>query len=55
MPLKQGYTTRNGDRKGYFQWGKNGKKHTYEPGNDDARRAAKSRARRDGKENEPGG
>jgi len=45
MPIKQGYTTKNGKRMGYYQWG-DGKKYYYTPGNDASRRAAKSKARK---------
>lgn len=45
MPINQGYTTRDGERVGYYQWN-GGKKYTYEIGNESARRAALSRAKR---------
>jgi hypothetical protein len=41
--IEQGTTTRDGERVGYYQW-EDGKKYTYELGNDSARRAAKSKA-----------
>jgi len=46
MPIQQGTTTRNGERVGYYRWGDDGKMYTYELGNASARRAAKSRARK---------
>ena len=49
MPIHQGYTTKNGKRKGYFQWGKSGKKYYYTPGSESSRRAAKKRARKQSK------
>lgn len=49
MPLQQGYTTKDGKRMGYYRWGDNGKKYYYTPGNDDSRRAARSRARKQGR------
>ena len=43
--IKQGTTTQDGERIGFYQWNPpDGKKYTYELGNDSARRAAKSRA-----------
>lgn len=44
MPLHQGYTSVNNERKGYYQWGSSGKKYYYEPGNKRSRSQAKSRA-----------
>ena len=49
MPLQRGTTTRDGERVGYYRWGDSGKMYTYELGNDSARRAAKSRAKRQGR------
>jgi len=48
MPVQQGYTTRNGERKGYFQWGNSGKKYLYTPGNKASRERAKSMAKKQG-------
>lgn len=45
--IRQGYTTRRGERIGFYQWQPpDGKKYTYEIGNESARRAALSRARK---------
>jgi len=44
MPLQRGYTTRNGERRGYYRWGERGTMYTYEPGDDDARERAKEQA-----------
>jgi len=44
MPIEQGYTTRDGERVGYYQWGDAGKKYTYTPGNERERETARSRA-----------
>ena len=49
MPLKQGYTTRNGQRVGYYQWGDAGAKYTYTPGNAAERERAKEKAQRQGR------
>ena len=49
MPLQRGTTTRDGERVGYWRYGDEGKMYTYELGNASARRAAKSRARRQGR------
>jgi len=46
MPIKQGYTTRNGERRGYYQWGDSGKKYLYTPGNERSRKRAKRKARK---------
>jgi hypothetical protein len=43
MPIKQGYTTENGERRGYYQWS-NGAKYTYTPGNEQSRKRAKRKA-----------
>ena len=43
MPLHQGYTTRNNQKVGYYQWG-NQKKYFYDPGNVKEREEAKSNA-----------
>lgn len=49
MGLQRGYTTRDGERRGYYRWGDSGKMYTYEPGNEDARASARSRAKRQGR------
>lgn len=49
MPLEQGYTTRNGQRVGWFRWGSGGKKYYYEPGNEHSRASAKGLAKRQGR------
>ncbi len=46
MPLRQGYTTRNGDKRGYYQAGDAGRKYVYKPGNTQSREAARKRALR---------
>ena len=43
MPIRQGYTTRNGEVYGYYQWG-NQTKYLYNPGNKESREEAKSKA-----------
>jgi len=48
MPLQQGYTTVDGERKGWYRWGDAGKRYFYEPGNDRSRATAKGLARRQG-------
>jgi hypothetical protein len=40
MPIKQGYEQHQGERMGYYQWGDEGKKYYYTPGNETAREAA---------------
>lgn len=45
MPVRQGYTTRDGVRVGYYQFGQSGRKYLYEPGNERSRKAAKAKAR----------
>lgn len=49
MPLKRGYTTRNGERVGYYQWGDSGKRYFYEPGNVRSRASARGKAKRQGR------
>jgi len=46
MPIEHGYTTRDGERYGYYRFGSEGKMYLYSPGNDASRRAAKSKARK---------
>lgn len=49
MPLQRGYTTRGGERRGYYRWGDSGKMYTYEPGNERSRAAARGLAERQGR------
>jgi len=49
MPLRRGYTTRGGERRGYYRWGDSGKMYTYEPGNGRSRAAARGLAERQGR------
>lgn len=44
MPIEQGYTTRDGERRGYYRWGSHGKMYTYTPGNERSRKAARAKA-----------
>lgn len=44
MPIYQGYTTKNGERKGYYQFGQEGERFLYSPGNEQSRKAAKTKA-----------
>lgn len=44
MPVKQGYERRNGKRWGWYQWGNSGKRYYYTPGNETARKRAKTKA-----------
>lgn len=48
MPVHQGYTTKNGSKKGYMQWGDSGKKYYYTPGNASARKRARNKAQKQG-------
>lgn len=43
MPIRQGYEYRDGKKWGYYQWG-NQKKYYYTPGNERARKTAKTKA-----------
>lgn len=49
MPLQQGYTTRDGERVGWYRWGESGKRYFYEPGNPHSRASAKGLAERQGR------
>ena len=49
MPVHQGYEVRDGKRWGYYQWGDHGKRYYYTPGNESSRRAAKSKAEKQGR------
>lgn len=44
MPIHQGYEWRDGKRWGYYQWGSHGKRYYYTPGNERARKAARTKA-----------
>jgi len=44
MPIKQGYEQHEGERMGYYQWGDSGTKYYYTPGNETARKRAKTKA-----------
>jgi len=44
MPIRQGYEQHRGERMGYYQWGQSGKKYYYTPGNETARKRAKTKA-----------
>jgi len=44
MPIHQGYTTKDGERRGYYQWGDQ-KKYYYTPGNEESRKRAYANAR----------
>lgn len=48
MPVQRGETTKNGERKCYYQWGDSGKKYYYECGNKVSRERAKSLAEKQG-------
>ena len=49
MPIQRGYTTVDGERKGWYRWGDEGKKYYYEPGNERSRSTAKGLAVRQGR------
>ena len=44
MPLSQGYTTRDGERRGYYRWGEGGTMYLYTPGDEEERKRAKESA-----------
>jgi len=46
--IERGTVSRNGKRLGYYVWGKSGKKYYYTPGNNQARKTAKTLARKQG-------
>jgi hypothetical protein len=46
MPVERGYTTRDGERVGYYRWGESGKMYTYEPGDEEEREEARRKAER---------
>lgn len=48
MPIQHGYTTRDGERRGYYRWGGRGAMYTHPPGDERARERAKAMARRPG-------
>lgn len=43
MPITQGYEQHRGERMGYYQWS-DGTKYHYTPGNETARKRAKTKA-----------
>lgn len=43
MPIRQGYEVRDGKRWGYYQWN-GGARYYYTPGNETARKRAKTKA-----------
>jgi hypothetical protein len=45
MPVERGYTTRDGERVGYYRWGESGKMYTYTTGDEEEREEARERAR----------
>jgi len=49
VPLQQGYTTRDGERRGYYRWGESGTMYTYEPGDEASRERAREKALRQGR------
>ena len=49
MPIQHGYTTRDGERRGYYRWGEAGTMYTYPPGDGRARERAMEKARRQGR------
>jgi hypothetical protein len=49
VPLQQGYTTRDGERRGYYRWGETGTLYLYTPGEDAERERARQRALRQGR------
>lgn len=55
MPVERGYTTEDGKKVGYYRWGKSGKKYTYTPGNEEARKKARKKAERQGRAIKSGG
>lgn len=44
MPIHRECTTKDGERKCYYQWGNSGKKYWYTPGNKEERKEAKRKA-----------
>ncbi len=44
MPIRQGYAQHRGERMGWYKWGQSGKKYYYTPGNETARKRAKTKA-----------
>ena len=44
MPIRRGYEQHRGKRMGYYQWGDEGTKYYYTPGNETARKRARARA-----------
>jgi len=44
MPIQRGYEQHRGKRMGWYKWGQSGKKYHYTPGNETARKRAKTKA-----------
>lgn len=44
MKIRRAYTTIDGVRYGYYQYGEKGKKYYYTPGNEESRERAKEKA-----------
>lgn len=44
MPVTRGYEQHHGKRMGYYQFGESGTKYHYTPGNETARKRAKTKA-----------
>jgi hypothetical protein len=44
MPVQRGYTTKNGERVGYYRWGDEGTRYFYEPGDAEERELAREQA-----------
>jgi len=45
MPIQQGYEMRDGERKGWYRFGKSGAKFYYTPGDKSSRTRAKNNAK----------
>jgi len=46
LPIRRKYTTRNGKKIGYYQFGSKGRKYYYTPGNPASRKRAYRKARK---------
>ena len=46
MPLHRGYERRNGKKWGYWQFGENGKRYYYTPGNNRSQKMAHTKAKK---------
>lgn len=44
MPINSGYEIIDGDQKGFYRYGKKGKKYYYTPGDDEGREKAYNKA-----------